>query len=253
MNILITNDDGWGAKGILTLARQMKQLGNVTVIAPDGARSGQSNAISVNIPLFLKPIPAPAELEGVDIYITNGTPSDCVKLAVNTIFKNQLPDLVVSGINHGSNAAVNVIYSGTMGACFVAAEQGIPAIGFSISDHNPDTDFSLFEPYILPLTRHLLSLPHQYGVCFNINAPIGHIAGVRFTRQCKGNWTDEFFPQTDDKGNTTYTLTGYFNNHEPLAEDTDEWALAHGFIAITPATINMTDYQTLKLSESLSL
>lgn len=253
MNILITNDDGWGAKGILTLTKFMQQLGHVTVIAPDGARSGQSNAISVNIPLSLKQVSAPTELEGADIYITNGTPSDCVKLAVNTIFKGQLPDLVVSGINHGSNAAINVIYSGTMGACFVAAEQGIPAIGFSLNDHNPDADFSKFEQYILPLTRQLLSLPHRYGTCYNINAPVGEIIGVRFTRQCKGHWTEEFFPKTDDEGNTTYTLTGYFVNHEPEAEDTDEWALAHGYITITPDTINLTDYEHLKSLHCLPL
>ena len=244
MRILITNDDGWGAKGLLTLIRLMRQFGHVTVVAPDGARSGQSNAISVGIPLYMKQLPVDG-LEDVDVYVTNGTPSDCIKLAINTVFKEQLPDLVVSGINHGSNAAINVIYSGTMGACFVAAEQGIPAIGFSLCDHNPDADFTYFEPFIISLTKQILSKPHKYGVCYNINAPVGEIRGVRLTRQCRGNWTKEFFPQTDEDGNTVYVLTGEFHNHESESEDTDEWALAHGFVSVTPDTIDMTDYESL--------
>lgn len=227
----------------------MRQLGHVTVVAPDGARSGQSNAISVNIPLYLRKLSEEEGIEGVDVYVTNGTPSDCVKLAVNTIFKEQLPDLLVSGINHGSNAAVNVIYSGTMGACFVAAEQGIPAIGFSLCDHNLDADFSQFEEYILPICRKILAQLHRYSVCYNVNAPVGQIKGVRLTRQCKGHWTDEFFPAIDEQGNTTYTLTGRFVNHEQEAEDTDEWALANGYISITPDTVDMTDYQTLELQQ----
>ncbi len=246
MEILVTNDDGWGAKGILTLVRLMRQLGHVTVIAPDSARSGQSNAISVGIPLFMNRQKPSEGYEDVDVYLTNGTPSDCIKLAVNTVFKERFPDLVVSGINHGSNAAVNVIYSGTMGACFVAAEQGIPAIGFSICDHNLDADFSQFEPYILSLTTKIMSLPHKYGISYNINAPVGDIQGVKLTRQCKGNWADEFPPQTDADGNTCYMLTGHFVNREPDAEDTDEWALAHGYISVTPATLDTTDYTILE-------
>ena len=246
MNILITNDDGWGAKGLLCLIRNMQQLGHVTVIAPDKAQSGQSNAISVGIPLYMTKLPTPQEIAGADIYLTDGTPSDCIKLAVNTIFKDHLPDLVVSGINHGSNAAVNVIYSGTMGACFVAAEQGIPAIGFSLCDHDLDADFSYLEPYIIPLTKQLLSRQHTYGICYNINAPIGEIKGVKWTRQCKGNWENEFFPQTDSQGNTIYVLTGNFHNHEPEAEDTDEWALSHGYISLTPQSIDMTCYAALR-------
>ena len=246
MHILITNDDGWGAKGLLTLVRLMQQFGQVTVIAPDSARSGQSNAISVGLPLYMQPVPVPEEIAGAEAYITNGTPSDCVKLAVNTVFREQLPDLVVSGINHGSNAAINVIYSGTMGACFVAAEQGIPAIGFSLCDHDLNADFSHFEPYITALTKQILGLPHTDGVCYNINAPVGEIRGVRWTRQCRGHWTKEFFPQTNDRGETIYVLTGEFCNQEPEAEDTDEWALQHGFVSVTPDNIDMTDYAALR-------
>ncbi len=235
MRILITNDDGWGAKGIVTLVQLMRLIGDVTVVAPDGPRSGQSSAISVNIPLRLKQIEP-------HIYTCNGTPVDCIKLSLNTIFANSKPDLVVSGINHGSNAAVNVIYSGTMGAVFCAAENGIPAIGFSLCDHRHDADFSYFEPYILSLTQKLLTRHDPHGVCYNINAPIGPLKGVKITRQCKGFWHKEYLPYTDPQGGQFYLLTGEFHNSEPEATDTDEWALNHGYIALTPSTIDMTDY-----------
>lgn len=235
MEILITNDDGWGSKGILTLYRLMQQLGHVTVVAPDCPRSGQSSAISVNIPLRLKKV-------GEDIFSCNGTPVDCIKLSLNTLFQNRKPDLVVSGINHGSNAAVNVLYSGTMGAVFCAAENDIPAIGFSLCDHQADADFSYFEPHILPLTRRLLARQDKHGVCYNINAPQGPVNGVKITRQCKGFWHKEYKQYTDPQGGVFYLLTGEFSNNEPLAQDTDEWALQHGFISLTPTTIDMTDY-----------
>ena len=147
MEIFITNDDGWGAKGILTIVRIMSELGHVTVVAPDGARSGMSNAITVTQPIYLRPLNDPnwgteEWQKNVTVYTTNGTPSDCVKLAIDVVCEGDSSkiDLLVSGINHGSNAGINVIYSGTMGACFVGAEHGIPSIGFSIDDHSPEAD-----------------------------------------------------------------------------------------------------------------
>lgn len=247
MDILITNDDGWGAKGIVTLVKEMVVLGNVTVIAPESARSGQSNAITVNMPIRMHRLPEDSRFPEAAIYTCTGTPSDCIKLALNTVFRERKPDLVVSGINHGSNAAINVIYSGTMGACFVAAENGIPAIGFSLCDHNPDADFSFLKPYILPLTRQLLQQKAPYGVCYNINAPIGPLQGTRFTRQCRGNWVREMREYTDPNGGTFYLLTGEFSNHEPMAQDTDEWALGHGYVSITPDSIDMTVHSMVEL------
>lgn len=171
MEILITNDDGWGAKGILTLVRILTQLGHVTVVAPDGPRSGMSNAISVQQPMYLRLLDDPnwgteEWHKNATVYTTNGTPSDCVKLALDVLFEGDPTriNLLASGINHGSNAAINVIYSGTMGAVFVGAEHAIPSIGYSIDDHNPDADFSYFEPYILELTRHLIDEGIPYGV-----------------------------------------------------------------------------------------
>ncbi len=241
MNILITNDDGYQAKGIQTLIRLMLPLGHVTVVAPDGPRSGQSSAISVGVPLRLKKITIEG-LEEADIYACTGTPADCVKMALHTVFKDKKPDLVVSGINHGSNAAVNVIYSGTMGACLVAVENGIPAVGYSICNHSADADFSTFGKYIPQIALDALKANLPYGVCWNVNAPKGDIQGIRFTRQCKGHWHKEYIEYADPLGNPFYMLTGEFLNHEPDAEDTDEWTLAHGYISITPTTVDMTYY-----------
>lgn len=249
MEILITNDDGWGAKGILTLVRILTQLGHVTVVAPDGPRSGMSNAITVTQPIYLRPLNdinwgTEEWHKKATVYTTNGTPSDCVKLAIDVIFNEDSSriDLLASGINHGSNAGINVIYSGTMGACFVGAEHGIPSIGYSIDDHNPNADFSHMEQYILELTRHLLDEKIPYGVCYNINAPIGPLEGVQWTRQCRGFWSKEMIETTDEQGNKCFKLGGEFVNIEPDAEDTDIWSMNNHYLSVHPCTIDQTAY-----------
>lgn len=252
MEILVTNDDGWGSKGIITLVRLMTQLGHVTVVAPDDPQSGKGNAISVQQPLYLRRLvndqwgEDPWQ-ENVDVFTTNGTPSDCIKLALNILYEGDEKriDLVASGINHGSNASINVIYSGTMGACFVAAEHGIPAIGFSVCEHGPDPDFQFFEPYIVSIARNLTQQPMPYGVCYNVNAPSGEIVDVRTTRQARGHWEREMEERLDEYGDKYYWLVGDFINHEPDAEDTDEWALANGCISIQPCTIDRTAYEQI--------
>ena len=237
MEILITNDDGWGAKGIVTLLRLMEQFGHVTVIAPDGTRSGMSNAITFSHITMQKV----EETEHHSIYTTNGTPSDCVKLGIHIIYGGKRPDLLVSGINHGSNAAINVIYSGTMGAVFVGAENGIKSIGFSIDDMSADPDLTQFEPYITQITKDILAKRDvPYGMCWNVNAPIGEIHGIRPTRQCKGYWDEEVSAHQEADGSTYYLLGGAFHNNEPEADDTDEWALKHGYISLTVSTIDTT-------------
>ena len=248
MNILITNDDGWGTQGILTLVRTMLPLGHVIVIAPDGPRSGAGVGITVNKPMYLTRIDGTEYgLGEAEIYTTNGTPADALKLAINAVFNGDEKkiDLLVSGINHGSNASINVIYSGTMGACLVAAEHGIPAIGFSYNDHAMDIDLSYAEKYIPEITRHLLEEGFPYGICYNVNFPVGPIEGIQWTRQARGHWEKELAPHTDDEGRTYYTLVGTYINHEPEAEDTDEYALAHHRISITPTTLDFTAYQML--------
>ena len=252
MEILITNDDGWGAKGILTLTRILSQLGHVTVVAPDGPRSGMSNAITVTQSIYLQQLNDPNWgtedwHNNVTVYTTNGTPSDCVKLAIDVVFNGDSSqiNLLASGINHGSNAGINVIYSGTMGACFVGAEHGIPSIGFSIDDHHADADFCHMERYILELTKHLLDQKMHYGVCYNVNAPVGELVGVQWTRQCRGYWSQEMIPTVDGQGNACFKLGGEFVNIEPEAQDTDVWAMNNHYISVHPCTIDQTAYEEI--------
>jgi len=244
--ILITNDDGDVAKGIQVLTRLMCQLGDVIVVAPDGPRSAQSNAITVTHPIRFK---LTEESEGLKKYTCTGTPTDCVKLALNEIVERK-PDLIVSGINHGSNAAVNVIYSGTMGAVLEGCENGILSIGFSICDHSYNADFSYFEPFILKIASQALEKGLPRGVCLNVNAPVGVIKGVKVARQCDGQWTKEFAKRIDPQGRSYFWLTGNFENFEPESPDTDEWALNNGYVSIVPTKIDMTAYDLLREVEN---
>jgi len=239
--ILITNDDGHDANGIEVLTRLMMQIGDVVVVAPDGPRSAQSNALTVTHPIRFKKI---EEKEGLIRYSTTGTPTDCIKLALNEIVVRR-PDLVVAGINHGSNTAINVIYSGTMGAVLEGCENGILSIGFSINNHSLEADFTNFEKYILQITREALKKGLPEGICLNVNAPIGEIAGIRISRQCYGRWVKEYAKREDPRGGSYFWLTGNFENYEPEAEDTDEWAMDHGFISIVPTKIDLTAYDAM--------
>ena len=240
--ILITNDDGDNAPGIDTLTKLMLQIGEVVVMAPDGPRSGQSNALTFTQPVRFKLL---EKKENLTRYSCTGTPTDCVKLALHEVLDRK-PDLLVSGINHGSNAAINIIYSGTMGAVLEGAENSILSIGLSVCDHALDTDFSPFEPYILQICKKAINEGLPYGVSLNVNCPIGEVKGIKIARQCQGNWTKEYEKRIDPRGGDYYWLTGKFNNHEPEANDTDEWALANGYISIVPSNIDMTDYDTLQ-------
>ena len=247
MNIVVVNDDGWGTAGIRLLAREMTRLGHVTVIAPDGARSGNGACISVTKPIYLRRIEE-HDLNGAEVYTTNGTPADCVKLAQEVLFKNRKIDLLVSGINHGSNAAVNAMYSGTIGACLVAAEKGIPAIGWSINSHEPDVDLHWLQPFLYDVTRHLYEEGIAPRTCFNINAPIGEIEGIRWTREGVGHWANELVAVEEPLPEgvlSGWKLAGEFVNDEPAADDTDTWAMEHQLLAITPLTIDWTDYGSL--------
>ncbi len=239
--ILITNDDGAEARGIQVLTKLMMQIGDVVVVAPDGPRSAQSNALTVTHPIRFNKI---EEREGLVRYSCTGTPTDCVKLALNEIVVRK-PDLIVSGINHGSNSAINVIYSGTMGAVLEGCENGILSIGFSICNHSYDVDFSHFESFVLQITQLALQNGLPNGTCLNVNAPCGPIEGIRISRQCDGRWVKEFEKRTDPQGRSYFWLTGYFENHEPDAEDTDEWALLKNYISIVPTKIDLTAYQSM--------
>ena len=246
MNIVVVNDDGWGTAGIRLLAKEMTRLGQVTVICPDGARSGKAASISVETPMYVRRIEE-HDLNGAEVYVTNGTPADCIKIAREYLFPEKQIDLVVSGINHGSNAAINAMYSGTIGACFVAAEKGIPAIGWSIDSHAMDVDLHWLQPFLVDVTQHLLEEGIAPRTIFNINAPVGEIEGIRWTRQCVGHWANELVPvdELPDGMLKGWRLGGEFVNEEPTATDTDIWAMQHQLLAITPLTLDWTAYESL--------
>ena len=246
MNIVVVNDDGWGTAGIRLLAKEMTKLGQVTVMCPDSPRSGFAAAISATTPIYLKKIEE-HDLNGAEVYTTNGTPADCIKIAREILFADKPIDLVVSGINHGSNASINAMYSGTIGACFVAAEKNIPAIGWSINDHHMDVDLHWLQPYLCEVTQHLIEEGIAPRTVYNINAPVGEIEGIRWTRQCIGHWANELAPLDElpegvCKG---WRLAGEYINDEPSATDTDIWAMEHQLLAITPLSIDWTHYGSL--------
>lgn len=239
--ILITNDDGIGAKGLASLVEVAKKFGDLIILSTQDSRSGMSHAITIKTPLRLDKY---KEEEGVTWYLCSGTPVDCVKLAINTLL-DRIPDLLLSGINHGSNASISVIYSGTMGAAIEGSFYGIPSVGFSITDYSSDADFEASKLYCTKIIDNVLTNGLPEGVSLNVNIPKGKpesIKGVKVCRQTKGVWKEEFDQRRDPTGKNYFWLTGYFNNYEPEAEDTDEFALSCNFVSIVPVQIDMTAY-----------
>lgn len=233
--ILVTNDDSYLANGVHVLIDQLLPLGDVVAICPDEPRSGQSMAITVTGPLRVTQHP---DYNGAKMYSVSGTPVDCVKLAMHHILDRR-PDLVVAGINHGSNATINVLYSGTMGATMEGCAFGIPSIGFSLTDHSMQADFTPCLKAIDILTRHMLGKGMPEGVCLNVNVPniSDTPAEMRLCVPCKGHWNDEYKKYIDPHGRPFYWLTGVFENLEPDNDSTDEWALGHGMISVVPVAI----------------
>jgi len=242
--ILVTNDDGVFAPGIKHLASIAKQFGDVIVVAPDKPQSGMGHAITINSTLRLEKTNFhQTNLE----YACNGTPVDCVKMAVNSILKKR-PDLVLSGINHGSNSSINVIYSGTMSAAIEGALEGSPSIGFSLCDHALEADFTAVPKFIEQLIQHALTEKMPKGVCYNVNIPklrSDDLQGIKFVRQAKANWVERFEERKDPYGRSYYWLTGEFINFEPEANDTDEWALSKGYISVVPTQTDLTAHTYL--------
>lgn len=242
--ILISNDDGFDAKGINELIKMVSSIGEVIVMAPDSARSGASAAITSQSPIVYSLV---SKHEGVTVYKCSGTPTDCIKLALETVVP-RTPDLVIGGINHGDNSAVNVHYSGTMGVVLEGCMKGIPSIGFSVCDHDPDLDFTPTIPYVRHIVRMTLAERLPQGVCLNVNFPTNPpYQGLKICRQTVGRWEKEWcVSQNPRNGQDLYWLTGHFENHEPEATDNDKWALDHNYVAITPTRIDLTDYPLLK-------
>ena len=237
--ILVTNDDGIAAPGIRTLISIMNEIGDVVVVAPDNPQSGMGHAITVNTTLRCNPINVD---EGPQLeYSCSGTPADCVKMAANEIL-NRKPDLCVSGINHGSNASLNVIYSGTMSAAVEAGIEGIPAIGFSLLDYNWDANFEASKEYVRKITLNVLKNKLPEGVVLNVNIPDlkkEGIKGIRVCRQANGNWIEDFDKRVSPQGEDYYWLTGKFVNLDQ-GEDTDLWALENGYVSVVPVQFDLT-------------
>lgn len=241
--ILITNDDGYLAKGIIALIESVKGLGEILVVAPDGPRSGMSSAITSLHPLRANLLKDEPDLK---IYTCTGTPVDCVKLGINELAERK-PDIVLSGVNHGSNAAVAVLYSGTMGAAIEGAVFKIPSIGFSLLDHSYDADFSYSKKYIRLLTEQVIKEGLPSGTCLNVNIPKGNnIQGIKVCRQTSGQWIKEFLLSKDGIDKNVYWLTGEFANDEPQDEATDEWALAQGYVSVVPVKVDMTNHEYIE-------
>jgi 5'-nucleotidase len=237
--ILLTNDDGLYAAGLKTLLEVMEEFGKVVLISTIESMSGMSQALTVKTPLRVKLL---EENDKHRIYACNGTPTDSVKLAVNQLLERP-PDWVASGINHGANASVSVLYSGTMAAAIEGCLYGITSVGFSLNNFSPTADFSVCKKYIRIVMKKLAKEPLPPGICLNVNIPSAksdEIKGIKICRQAKGNWKEEFEKRKDPMGKTYYWLTGIFRNHEPEAVDTDEWALANNFVSVVPVTVDMT-------------
>lgn len=243
--ILVTNDDGISAPGIAALVEVMKTLGDVVVVAPDKAQSGMGHAITINSTLRIQKV----KIYGVkEEYSCSGTPVDCVKFAVNKIMHRK-PDLLVSGINHGTNMSINVIYSGTMSAAVEGAIEGIPAIGFSLSDHTIDADFTASKKVVKNIASKVLQNGLPAGVCLNVNIPklnFELIKGIKVCRQAKATWIEKFDERMDPNGQPYYWLTGKFENFDTKEKDTDIWALENNYVSIVPTQFDMTAHQAIK-------
>ena len=244
--ILITNDDGITAPGVNALISAMKPLGDIVVVAPDSPQSGMGHAITVNSTLYIE------KLDHEDtLYSCSGTPADCVKIAINEILGRK-PDLCVSGINHGSNSSINVIYSGTMSAAIEAGIEGIPSIGFSLLDYSWNANFEASAKYAKIIASRVLKNGLPEGVILNVNipnVPEKDIKGIKVSRQAKANWVEEFDKRINPMGREYYWLTGKFVNLDK-GEDTDEWALANNYVSLVPVQFDLTAHHYIQTLNS---
>jgi 5'-nucleotidase len=243
--ILVTNDDGITAPGIRALISVMSELGNVIVVAPDKPQSAMGHAITINSTLYLNKVSVKDAV--ITEYSCSGTPVDCVKMAVSEIL-HQKPDLCVSGVNHGSNSSINVIYSGTMSAAVEAGIEGIPAIGFSLQDFDWEADFEPAKLFIRKIASQVLQHGLPEGVLLNVNIPklkTSEIKGIKVCRQAKALWIEKFDKRTTPFGRDYYWLTGEFVNQDK-GEDTDEWALDNGYVSLVPVQFDLTAHHAIQ-------
>lgn len=241
--ILISNDDGYEAKGLQALIEAAIPFGEVVVVTTDTPRSGFGHAITSQAPLFLNLYKKENDLS---IYRTNGTPVDCVKLGEKVVLRDRKIDLFISGFNHGSNSSVSLIYSGTMGAAIEAAFDNIPSIGFSLSDYSADADFSAAKIFASKIISKVLLEGLPPHICLNVNVPkasFNEIKGIKITRQTLASWHEDLEEHKDPYGRSYYWLSGYLNNFDPHPEDTCEFALKNNYVSIQPVQYDLTAYQ----------
>jgi 5'-nucleotidase len=238
--ILITNDDGIMAPGILNLVEAVKDLGKVVVVAPDKPQSGMGHAITIGLPLRLHPV---SIFEGVEAWQCSGTPVDCVKLAVDKVLHRK-PDICLSGINHGANHSINVIYSGTMSAAVEAAIESIPSAGFSLLDHSVEADFTGARKYARLVVQQMLRTRLDKHTVLNVNipaVPAELIKGVRICKQAYAKYEEDFVERSDPNGKKYFWLTGEFVNFDK-GRDSDVWALEHNYVSVVPVQFDLTNY-----------
>jgi 5'-nucleotidase len=250
--ILVTNDDGITAPGVRALIDVMSELGTVVVVAPDKPQSAMGHAITINNTLYLNKISG--EQAAITEYSCSGTPVDCVKMAVSEILHRK-PDLCVSGINHGSNSSINIIYSGTMSAAVEAGIEGIPAIGFSLADLDWNADFQPVKSFVKKIASEVLENGLPPGVLLNVNfpkLPEAEIKGIKICRQAKASWIEKFDKRKTPSGRNYYWLTGEFVNQDN-GEDTDEWALDNGYVSLVPVQFDMTAHHAISILNTWKL
>jgi len=247
--ILITNDDGIMAPGIMNLVEAVKDLGKIVVVAPDKPQSGMGHAITIGHPLRLQKVNV---FEDIEAYSCTGTPVDCVKLAVDKVLHRK-PDLCLSGINHGANHSINVIYSGTMSAAVEAAIESIPSAGFSLLDYSIEADFSGARKYARIIVEKMLETPQDKHTVLNVNfppLPPEHLKGIMICRQAYAKYEEDFMERLDPHGRKYYWLTGEFVNFDK-GKDTDVWALANGYVSVVPVQFDLTHYDLKTKLEKL--
>jgi len=242
--ILVTNDDGMFAPGIRRLVEIARPMGEVIVVAPNSPQSAKGHAVTLADPLRLNKV---SVFEGIEAYECSGTPADCVKLAKNVILKNRRIDLCVSGINHGSNASINILYSGTISAAMEASIEGIDSIGFSLEDYSMNANFDPATPWVRDIMQHALAHGLSGTRLLNVNIPhpsLGPIQGIRICRQSEGRWEEEFVEGTDPRGEKFYWMTGNFVTQD-TGPGTDISALREGYISVVPSIHDLTHHAVI--------
>lgn len=244
--ILVSNDDGITATGIRTLVEVMSEIGEVIVVAPDSPQSGMGHAITIGNTLRLTETDI---FEDIVAYKCSGTPADCVKLAKHHVLKDRKPDLVVSGINHGSNTSISVLYSGTMSAAIEAAIEGMPSIGFSLCDYSSNANFDHTREFVHKISRQVLKTGLPKGVALNVNFPPKrkeNIKGIKICRQARAKWQEKFDQRFDPNGQRYFWLAGNFVNFDK-GEDNDEWAIANNYASVVPCQFDMTAHHSISI------